>query len=134
MKPDTTKFVPKKVVITLCVGCFLGCIILVGTKMYDNRTYYQSIGDAVWHMLFLFDDATVWAPEYSEDRFKHLQIGLSQSNVLEQLGEPLKTWHQSDREVWWYTSAPPDRNYWFRMVVFDTDRMVTETDRHYFVD
>jgi steroid 5-alpha reductase family enzyme len=124
----------KKVIQKMLVVLFLLFAVLIGTKIYQYRNYYNGVRDIISHVIFFFTDATEWAPNYSEDVFKKIHSGLSQEEVLKLLGKPLEEEKYIDREIWRYTRAPIDSNYWFRIIVFDNKRIVMYTEREYFVD
>jgi len=86
--------------------------------------------------VYLFEDTTQWLPKYVEREFKRLRIGESQKAVLKMLGQPIaKESHDNGkREIWRYTQGKIDSSYWFRMVVFDVNKMVSKIDHHYNVD
>ena len=119
-------------VLALCVMA----IIAWTAKLAAFRQYIASASDVFFLTLFLFEDTTQWSPEYVEREFIRLQIGQSQEAVLKMLGQPLarESYDNGKKDIWRYTSGKIDSSYWFRTVVFDENKMVSEIDRHYDVD
>jgi hypothetical protein len=105
-------------------------------KIASTSQYIASPDDVLFVTLFMFEDTTQWSPGYIEREFKSIKIGQSQESVLKMLGHPLarESYDNGKREFWRYTQGKPDRNYWFRTAVFDENKLVSEIDRHYFVD
>ena len=120
----------------LIVGGLLASIVgILAFVFYDPRL--KPGWEPVAWILFLREDASVYAPGYSEAAFNCVQPGMSQSEVLALLGQPLvkhSSSHPETGEIWRYSEAPPDKNYWLRIVVFDKNGVVTKKEGHYFVD
>ena len=115
--------------VLLAVGLWL-------VKIREKKAYFSDAGDVFFYTLFLFDDATTFSTGFSEAKFKAIERGQSMQEVHLIVGEPISkgTNQVTHEEYWRYSQAPPDRNYWFRVVVFGQDGRVKEIDRHYFVD
>jgi RimJ/RimL family protein N-acetyltransferase len=114
------------------------CIALVpwAVKITSIRQYLSGPRDVFLVTLNAFEDATQWSPEYVEREFKRLKIGQSQEAVLKMLGEPLGRDSFDDRreETWRYTTQKTNKGYWSRTVVFDRDKRVCGSVRHYEID
>jgi outer membrane protein assembly factor BamE (lipoprotein component of BamABCDE complex) len=118
------------------------CVIvlaIVGLGLYVGLQckYCCSVEDVFFYTIFFKDDATQFSSRYSEENFKKITKGMSKTDVVELMGEPLKkdlTGGKNFSEVWRFTGAPADRNYWFRIVLFDTDGKVVACEAKYFVD
>jgi outer membrane protein assembly factor BamE (lipoprotein component of BamABCDE complex) len=96
----------------------------------------RTVGDRFLYLLFLKDDATTFAPTYNDAAFDSVGIGMTKEQVQQLLGEPLAIENYggpAHKEIWRYTKAPPDRNFWFRIVVFEGGH-VTKLEGKYFVD
>jgi hypothetical protein len=124
---------------TLKMAILAVCVIIAtgwAIKIASVRQYIASPGDIFFVTLFLFEDTTQWSPEYVEREFKRLKIGQSQEAVSKMLGQPLarESHDNGKREIWRHTQGKIDSSYWFRTVVFDENKMVSEIDRHYDVD
>ena len=115
----------------------LGLAALVSVGVYlTTCPHCRTVGDRFRYLVFLKDDATTFASAYNDAAFDRVGIGMTKDQVHQLLGEPLAVEHyggQADKEIWRYTKAPPDRNFWFRIVVFETGR-VTKVEGKYFVD
>jgi outer membrane protein assembly factor BamE (lipoprotein component of BamABCDE complex) len=86
--------------------------------------------------LFLRDDATQYAPGFSDSGFDQVTKGMSEKDVILLVGDPIKKeiyQGQSFDQLWRYTKAPPGRNFWFRIVLFKEGK-VLGTEAKYFAD
>jgi len=123
----------KKLLVGVLLACLLGVFAFV---FYDPRL--KPGWEPFFWVLFLREDASVYAPGYSEAAFNRVQPGMSRSEVLALLGPPLVKYDGSSNpktsEIWRYSQAPPDKNYWLRIVIFDKNGIVSGKLGYYFVD
>ncbi len=128
----------KKTILGLAgTALFIVCVGWCSLRVVRNWSYYGSLSDVFFNVLFLFEDQTQWAPGYSESVFKTVTKGMSAATVRELLGEPLAKEVYSDgsrREYWRYTKGSPDSSYWFRTITINQDSVVEDIGRKYFVD
>ena len=127
-----------KVILWLLAGVLvLGGVVFCSSRVIRNRDFYSSASDVFFHVLFLFEDRTEYAPAYSENKFKSVDKGMSKDDVRASLGEPLGREIYTNgvyREYWRYTKGPPDSSYWSRVITFDQRGIVQDVERKYFVD
>lgn len=84
---------------------------------YYNKEFYNE--------LFTINE-TVYSNNYNEKYFRGIEIGMTQREVKTILGEPLKYYRSSGREIWSYSSPGGKyENYRVRKVIFDGDRKVS---------
>ena len=130
MSPKT---VLKIIACVLVLFMFVSCSM----KVIANRELYSGFGDVMFNIIFLFEDHTRYARNYSEAKFRKIHEGQTKTDVLEALGEPLTKEVYTNtiiEEIWRYTEGPPDANYWSRGVIFGTNQVVREVHRNYYVD
>jgi outer membrane protein assembly factor BamE (lipoprotein component of BamABCDE complex) len=128
---------PKRRFLIISVIFFVAVILFWLNAAIKTRDKYNGFEDVLLYSIYFFDDATEYAPKYSESVFKAISIGSHKEEVLFLLGEPLfkETYaNKTYSEIWRYTKAPPDRNYWFRIVLFDQNGIVNGIERKYFAD
>ena len=102
---------------------------------YNNKNNPISL-DIICYMIEEFREDTMYAPSYTEKNFNKIEIGMTQEQVLELVGEPLKK-SGRDRSCWEYTALREnDRSYcyWVREVNFNSDKKVTKIDAYYWWD
>ncbi len=75
--------------------------------------------------IFLFTFDTEYAPGYSEDAFRAVEIGDSSEEVLCLLGQPLRVYGLNG-EVLSYSRSPSGSNYLMRDIVLDSEGRVAE--------
>jgi hypothetical protein len=75
--------------------------------------------------VFFFTFDTEYAPGYSEEAFRAVEIGDSKEEVLSLLGQPLRVYGM-DREVQSYSRSPSGSNYLMRDIVLDSEGRVVE--------
>ena len=108
-------------------------VVLLGAAAFAARTpHVRSLEDACFFLLFLREDASTFAPGFSESAFDRVQLGMSEAEVVTLLGEPLVK-HGYGNRYWRYSTAPPDRNYFLRVITFDNG-IVSSKSAYYFVD
>jgi hypothetical protein len=122
----------------LIAGCAV-MLVVAGLCLYVGLQckYCHGAEDVFFYALFARDDATQFSSGYNEANFAKITKGMSKADVVELIGEPLKKDVASGKnysELWRFTAAPPDRNYWFRIVLFDANEKVVAREAKYFVD
>lgn len=79
---------------------------------------------------------TTFAPDYSEEGFNQIRVGMNRDEVLAFIGEPLKTAPGVNSEHWYYSEdggAFGDFAWLYRSVAIHDDGTVVEVGRaiHY---
>ena len=113
----------------ICTVC-----VLAPLSLRLLKPQLKSFGDAVVFMIFLGEDKTTYAPQYSEKGFDSVRIGMPKEEVLRLLGQPLLNQKIGSEVVLRYSSGPTDSSYFFRIVALDASGVVVEKDAHYFAD
>jgi hypothetical protein len=120
----------------------IGLIGICGVILAIGRYLLTSTAprDAVLSAICALDGHhTVYAPGYSESKFRAVRSGMTPSQVVALLGPApwVGSWGSADRvggEAWSYTRpSRPNGNYWLR-VVYSEDGRVDEVDAGYYVD
>jgi hypothetical protein len=75
--------------------------------------------------IFLFTFDTEYAPGYSEEAFRAVEIGDSREEVLCLLGQPLRVYGLNG-DVLSYSISPSGSNYLVRAIVLDSEGRVME--------
>jgi len=75
--------------------------------------------------IFLFTFDTEYAPGYSKEAFRAVEIGDFKEEVLRLLGQPLRVYGQVG-EVLSYSRSPSGSNYLMRDIVLDNEGRVVE--------
>jgi hypothetical protein len=75
--------------------------------------------------IFFFTFDTEYAPGYSEEAFRAVEIGDSKEGILSLLGQPLRV-YGIDGEVQSYSRSPSGSNYLMRDIVLDSEGRVVE--------
>lgn len=83
---------------------------------------------AAFSWFFLYRDASLYAPGFSESAFSQVRIGMSAQDVYSLLGEPLSISYESFPETWLYDrelhKASPDAFEPYDRVEFDANGVV----------
>ena len=111
----------------------LFAVVVAGLAVAAHSPHARSFGDAVSYLMFLREDGTTFAPGFTEAKFDRVQVGMSEDEVTNILGDPLQKQPNDDRAYWRYSTGPSDGSYWFRVITFRAGR-VTEKDAHYYAD
>ena len=72
---------------------------------------------------------TQYAPHYSHRNFAQLKVGMTEQEVIDLVGEPLKRWQPYNKNqppftVFQYSQSPSDTHYRLRQVHFGEGRVV----------
>lgn len=108
-------------------------VVLVALAVAAYSPHARSFGDAVSYLMFLREDGTTFAPGFTEAKFDRVQIGMSEEEVTNVLGDPLQKQLNDDKTYWRYSTGPSGGSYWFRVITFRAGR-VAEKDAHYYAD
>lgn len=129
MKPGSFARLTKLAAIPVAVFAALSIVRFCQPKI-------KSYADAFDFAVFLFEDRTTYAAGYSEKGFAAVRLEMTEDQVTALLGQPLAKQTSSDltRTFWRYTEGPNDSSYFFRVIVFDQKKLVSEKDAHYFAD
>lgn len=97
-------------------------------------THYALL-DGVKGLVFpiVFPDSTVYAPNYKEDAFRKLSLGMSKQDVIRVLGPPLEKDTCDGLERWRYSGSSSDSHYRVRQLIFKNGHVVERT-AFYLVD
>jgi len=79
-----------------------------------------------------FEDSTQYAPGYSDNAFRTVKIGMSESQVYTLLGQPLDS-HTTDGNLYLLYSIPKKSHFRDRRVILH-DGVVTEKNAEFYVD
>ena len=78
---------------------------------------------------------TIYAAGFSECSFDQVQVGMTEAEVIELLGEPLRKENRESWHHWVYAGKKPGGdNFRIRQVVFSTNRKVVEVLSDFYVD
>jgi outer membrane protein assembly factor BamE (lipoprotein component of BamABCDE complex) len=82
--------------------------------------FFGMNGQAARVVLMVLGDSTIWAPGYTEEKWRQLKVGMSKDDVQQLLGEPFAKLHRDHGNVsegWYYTDrADLDGNFQQRRV------------------
>lgn len=122
---------------SLCfIIAFVIAMLAYGLVMTLRVKVHHTAADLFFYMLFCGEDNTRFAAGYNDAKFLRIRPGMSKAEVISLLGEPLRKDMIDGRnyvEVWRYTDAPQKSNYWFRVIRFDKDEKVADSEAKYFV-
>ena len=63
---------------------------VIATVYFKRRFHIERIDDAVPYTLFWWIDKTIWAPGFTEDKFRIVVPGMNETEVVKLLGQPLQ--------------------------------------------
>jgi hypothetical protein len=122
-----------KIVICLVV------LVVVGVAShipYTMLKYRYGFMDATLRCLMHRPGETAWAGGFSESAFLSLRPGMTRDDVQRILGPALRRWDRDFPDcAWsysWQTNA--DDNFDARTVLFDTNGLVKQIVREYYID
>jgi SmpA / OmlA family len=123
-----------KYIVTL-LALFIGGL-LAGT--FNNMYKYgYGVNDAFWRIAWAIDEGTIWAPNFSEENFDKLKIGMTDKEVLLLMGKPLNALEETcvNSCFWFYTKQDSGTSdFDQRWVVFNRDKRVSEIRKSFFID
>jgi outer membrane protein assembly factor BamE (lipoprotein component of BamABCDE complex) len=114
-----------------------GVIGAAVTSTWGWAQYRYGPVDSLLVLCTVDSDATVWAPGFSEARFRAVPIGATTAQVVALLGMPLgRVQISGNSQLWYYSdqAAPPTRNSHRRVLVVGPDGLVTERRSYVYVD
>ena len=85
---------------------------------------------------------TKYSETYSHKKFRKIEIGMTEEQVIELIGKPLNTWKPYNTTIhikkrhfigFQYSESPSSANYRLRSVYFD-NRVVAEKIDYYYID
>ena len=118
---------------TLCAAGLVATIVAV--RLLPQGERLSGARDAIDYLAFGWTDSTQYAPGFSEERFRHIQRGMTREQVLGELGNPLRAVRLGEGgELWYYGWGPPDSNYWLRNLLLSPDGHVESITREFYVD
>jgi len=118
------------IAITLLVSLFS---FGVANNMYK---FGYGFNDAFWRLVWSIDEDTVWAKNFSEDKFSRVKVGMSVKDVLGLLGDPLHRDIECINNCFWcYTwHARGNADFDQRWLVFNKNQKVEEIRKSFFID
>ena len=126
-----------KRIVVISALVLAGVALALVTSVRLSNPMVHTGSDAMWYVLSLCSDETIYAPKFTENAFRSLRVGMTTNEVLSRIGSPLLV-HQSDKlarvSIWRYTRAPIDGNYWIRNVHFDEKGQVVSFTAEYYMD
>jgi outer membrane protein assembly factor BamE (lipoprotein component of BamABCDE complex) len=127
----------------LASACFLlrrqrraGALTAAITLVIAAAWYPLPAIDQIASVLF-FPHDTIYAPRYSEERFRDVRAGQRYEEVLVLLGEPLerRRYGQDGIDYWYYSRhGPRYNNYWNKIMIFDHSGRVTKKISDFYSD
>ena len=113
---------------TLLAVTFSSCIL------WNMVRYRYGLLDGFSRTALSLLEDTVWAPNFSEESFSKLTLGMDEKLVLATMGQPLKKWC-SDSSCTLRYSNPLDgvSSYNRRWVRFSKDKVV-QIDHRFYID
>ena len=84
---------------------------------------------------WIFPSDTIYAPKYTERKWRAVNSGASRRLVTEYLGEPLLEDTIGDEIYLYYSKhGPKYKNYWIRILVLDTQGRVKKKIDEFYSD
>jgi len=122
-----------KYIFTLITVLIFG--VLVGTlnNMYE---YGYGLNDAFWRVVWAIDEGTIWAPNFSEENFDKIKLGMKDKEVLALMGKPLNLEEKCFDDCFWLYTKQDSGTSDFdqRWIVFNGERRVREIRKSFFID
>lgn len=116
-------------------------IIMIGLlfSFFILKNIYQfgyGLNDAFWRVVWSIDEGTIWAKNFSEEKFSKVKVGMSREDVLALLGNPLNDTNKLNRDRFWYYTRQNSGTSDFdqRWVLFDSNNKVEEIRKSFFID
>lgn len=100
--------------------------------MSINQIYLDGIEGMIFSAIYKED--TVYAPGYSDVKFKKIIIGASSADVIRELGMPIKISDFKEEIYWSYAISPTDSNYRKRIIVLTKGGHVKHKYAFYYID
>ena len=117
-KPPRAKLVLQWAVISVLVLAALGLL-------YAQYALPDGIRGLV--LPVFFPDTTVYAPNFQEDAFRKLGLGVDKQEVIRSLGPPLERDTCEGLERWRYSQSASDSHYRVRELVFENESLAEKT-------
>jgi len=88
---------------------------------------------AIYALLLSEQDTTVYAPSYSDQKFRHIEIGMQRSEVYQLLGPPLRSTSSGLAGNLWaeWSYSPQDADYRRREIVFQNDIVIQKISEYW---
>ena len=112
------------------------CILLSFAVLENMFQFGYGVNDAFWRVVWSIDEGTVWADNFSEEKFNQVEVGMTQKEVLLLLGRPLNKIHEHKAGHFWYYTRQDTGTSDFdqRWVVFDSNATVEEVRKSFYID
>ena len=113
----------------------LFCGLSVGS-LKNMHKYGYGVNDAFWRVVWAIDEGTIWAENFSEEKFKKVKVGMTMEQVVSLLGQPLNSSERCENGCSWsYTKQDSgSSDYDQRRIFFDKNRLVIEVRKTFFID
>ena len=122
--------------------------IVIGTVYFKNRFDLERTEEAVLYTFFWWTDETIWAPSFSEDKFRSVVPGMNKTEVVKLLGQPLQIVSECNAKdvenvliTMHYTSQSPiccsiygNKNHQRRSIYISSSGIVLRRDAEFYFD
>ncbi len=117
----------------LIMVCFVLLTIFISLWSYNTYRFQYGISDALYRTLLAPLESTYWANGFSEKKFTSIKQGMTEKEVFEILGNPLRK--TCVRECEWIYSwqRDPTSSFDWRSIYFNKG-LVQRIDRRFFID
>jgi hypothetical protein len=104
--------------------------------MTINAIRFQyGVEDAFWRTFMSPFEGTVWATQFEESKFSKIRIGMSASEMVKLIGNPLRKDCGKEDCFWIYTWQDTETaDFDQRWVIVDLSERVTEIRKSFFID
>jgi len=113
------------------IGSLLAILIGILTSVH-----FYSLDGLVGLIFSHVGDTTVYSKSYTDAAFRKVRIGMTESEVLGILGEPLETYtieHMPKATGMRWSKTPDDSSYAVRVIIFEEGK-VKERISEYYID
>ena len=120
----------------LLIAAGLVCVV-AAIRLASASKRIDHPRDVIEYLLFGWDEATEYAPGFSESIFLGVRPGMTETQVAQRLGAPLAVYRDPARGsiVTYYSRGRlTDRGYWLRWVEYDSTGRVTALRREFYSD
>lgn len=106
-------------------------IALLPFRYYKLK--FDGIRGELLGLVFITD--TEYARSYTDKNFSKIKVGISKSEVIEYIGDPLSVWENEREFLLNYSRSPKDTHYRIRQVsISKQTNQVTEVYTEFYVD
>ena len=117
-----------KILEYLCIASFCFVLLLAYFEFF-------TLDGAIAIPFSGMPDSTIYSENYSDSKFKEIELGMTYAKVIDILGEPLSEWTlDSGNTAIRFSGTPNDGSYRVRVIHFNENHLVKETRAHLYVD